>query len=172
MNNEEWRDIAGWKGFYQISNMGRIRTLKRKFVPKTRVLKACIDKYGYAFAGLFKNNKRLACPKIHRLVLETFVGPRPPGMECRHKDGNKLNNKLDNIEWATHDVNESDKYIHDTIMYGSKNGFSKLTEEDVIEIRLLWKTGKFTQWALAHRFNVHQFCIWSIIHRKSWKRVK
>lgn len=169
--NEIWRDITGWEGFYQISNMGRFKSLKRSFVIRDRILKVCVDKYGYLFASLFKNGKRLACPKIHRLVLEMFVSSRPPGMECRHKDGNKLNNRLDNIEWTTHEVNELDKYKHGTIMYGSKNGYAKLTEDNVIEIRRLWKTGEFTQWGLAHRFGVHQFCIWSIIHRKTWKHV-
>lgn len=108
---------------------------------------------------------------IHRLVLEMFVGIRPPGMEGRHIDGNKLNNRLNNLEWTTHKINELDKYEHGTIMYGSKNGYAKLTEVDVIEIRELWKTGEYTQWELAYKFNVYQSCIWSIIHKKSWKHV-
>ncbi len=170
-NKEQWKDIDGWKGFYQISNLGRLKSLKRPFVVKDRILKPCVNTNGYLFAGLFKKNKRLACPAIHRLVLETFVGLRPSGMEGRHKDGDKTNNRLDNIEWATHEVNEFDKYEHGTIMRGSKNGYAKLTEDDVVEIRRLWKTGEFTQWGLAHRFGVHQFCIWSVIHKKSWKHV-
>ena len=169
--NEQWRDIKGWEGFYQISNMGNLKSLKRPFVKEDKILKACIDRYGYPFACLCKNGKKLACHKIHRLVLEAFVGLRPPGMEGRHIDGDKRNNKLDNIEWATHEINELDKYRHGTIIYGSKNSFAKLTEDDVVQIRSLWKTGKFTQWALANKFNVRQFCIWSVIHRKSWKHV-
>jgi hypothetical protein len=171
MDNEEWRDIFGWEGFYQISNFGRLKSLKRPFVPKDRVLKACVDVYGYSFACLFKNQKRLACPKIHRLVLEAFVGQKPEGTECRHIDGNKSNNRLENLEWATHAINELDKYKHGTIMYGSKNGYAKLIEKDVRKIRKLWSTGKYTQCELADKFGVRQFCIWSIIHRKSWKHV-
>lgn len=170
-NKEEWRDISGWEGFYQISNLGRLKSLKRLFVPKDRILKPCVDRKGYLFAGLFKNGKRLACPKIHRLVLETFVGLRPVGLEGRHKDGDKTNNRLSNIEWSTHIINEHDKYKHGTIMYGSKNGYSKLKETDVVEIRKLWETGNFTQWALANKFGVHQSCVWSIIHRKRWKHI-
>ena len=171
MNQEEWKDIDGWKGFYQISNWGRLKSLKRPFVPKDRNLKACVDQDEYPVAGLFKNGKRLACPKIHRLVLEVFVGKRPFGLEGRHIDGHKTNNRLDNLEWATHEVNELDKYRHGTIMCGSKNGYSKLTEESVVEIRQLWKTGRFTQWDLANRFGVNQSCIWSVIHKKRWKHV-
>lgn len=171
MNKEQWKDINGWEGFYQISNMGRLKSLKRPFVPVDKILKSCVDRDGYLFAGLFRCGKRLGCPKIHRLVLEAFVGTRPCGMECRHIDGDKKNNRLDNIEWATHEVNEFDKYGHGTIMHGSKNGYSKLTEEDVILIRKLWKTGRYTQWGLAHKFGVHQFCIWSLIHKKTWKHV-
>lgn len=166
MSDEQWKDITGWEGYYQISNLGRLKSLKRPFVTQDKILKACIDKYGYPFAGLFRNGKRLACPKIHRLVLEAFVGKRPFGKECRHLDNNKTNNRLDNIEWSTHELNESDKYVNDTIMRGSKNGYSKLTEIKVVEIRRLWNTGRYTQWGLAHKFNVGQFCIWCVIHRK------
>ena len=170
-NKEEWRDIFGWEGLYEISNLGRLKSLKRLFVPKDRILKTCVDRDGYLFAGLFRNGKRLSCAKVHRLVLEAFVGQRPSGFECRHKDGDKTNNRLSNVEWSTHIVNERDKYNHGTTMTGSKNGYSKLQEADVIEIRKLWGTGNFTQWALAHKFNVGQFCVWSIIHRKTWKHV-
>lgn len=173
VNKEQWLDIVGWEGFYQISDMGRLRSLQRPFVPQDRILKACLDSDGYLFAGLFKNGKRLACPKIHRLVLEAFVGLRPSGMEGRHKDGNKLNNRLDNIEWATHEVNELDKSEHGTVLCGSKIGTSKLTENEVSEIRMLWATSRFTynQSVLARMFKVGQFCIWSIIHRKTWKHI-
>lgn len=171
MSQEEWKDIYGWEGFYQISNWGRLKSLKRPFVVKNKILKACVDMDGYLFAGLFKGGKRLACPKIHRLVLEAFVGKRPTGLEGRHIDGSKTNNRLDNLEWSTHEINELDKHRHGTIMCGSKNGYSKLTEESVVEIRRLWKTGNFTQWALAHKFSVHQYCIWSVVHRKSWKHI-
>jgi len=168
---ERWRDIFGWERFYQISDFGRLKSLKRPFVPKDKILKPCVDLSGYLFTGLFKNNKRLACPKIHRLVLEAFVSPRPDGFECRHKDGEKTNNRLSNIEWSTHEINENDKHSHGTIMCGSKNGYAKLTENDVIEIRRLCRTGEFTQWGLAHKFNVGQFCIWSVIHRQSWRHL-
>lgn len=171
IHKEQWKNIAGWESYYQISDLGRLKSLKRSFVVKDRILKSCTDLHGYLFAGLFKNGKRLACPKIHRLVLETFVGPRPIGMECRHIDGNKLNNNLLNLEWTTHRINELDKYKHGTIMCGSKNGYAKLTEINVFNIRRLWETGKFTQWELANKFNVYQSCIWSIIHKKSWKHV-
>lgn len=170
-SEERWKDINGWEGFYQISDFGRLKSLKRPFVPVDRILRPCVDKYGYLFAGLFRMGKRLACPKMHRLVLEAFVGPRPDGMECRHIDGERKNNKLDNIEWAMHETNELDKYGHGTILCGSNVGTSKLTESAVLEIRALWKTGRYTQWGLAHQFGVHQYCIWSIIHRKSWRHV-
>lgn len=171
--NEIWKDITGWEGYYQISNFGRLKSLKRPFVPKDRILKSCIDMHDYLFAGLFRDGNRLSCSKIHRLVLEAFIGLRPAGLEGRHIDGNKRNNRLDNLEWATHKVNELDKYKHDTIMCGSKNGYAKLTESAVLEIRALWKKSRFTynQSVLARMFNVGQYCIWSIIHRKRWKHI-
>jgi len=72
MDSEEWRNIFGWEGFYQISDFGRLKSLKRPFVSKDRILKACVDRYGYLFACLFKNQKRLAMSQNPQISFGDF----------------------------------------------------------------------------------------------------
>lgn len=118
---------------YLISNLGRIKNKKRNRVLKTRVHEGYYDcripnKYG--------KNKN---PRIHRMVAETFI-PNPDNKkQVNHKDGNKLNNNVDNLEWATNKENQ----IHSV-----KNGLHKahgyviLTEEEVHDICRLLEEGK------------------------------
>lgn len=105
---------------------------------------------------------------VHRLVLETFVGPCPEGMQCRHLDGNPANNLLSNICWGTPGENAADKERHGTKVRGSKHGAAKLTENVVAEIRALRSQGIRLK-ALASRFGVSEGAINSVIRGKHWK---
>jgi hypothetical protein len=78
----------------------------------------------------------------HVLVLETFVGPCPPGLECCHGDGNEGNNRLDNLRWDTRQSNIQDKRKHGTLLLGSSHGNAKLTELDVLDIRTRHAAGE------------------------------
>lgn len=96
---EEWRPIKDWEA-YEISSFGRVRSLHRG----GRIRKPHI-KMGYAFIDLWMHGK---CKHftIHRLVLWSFGPPQLPGFECNHKDGVKLNNHIDNLEWVTRSYNQ------------------------------------------------------------------
>lgn len=112
---------------------------------------------------------------IHRLVIETFHGPPPPNAECRHLDGNKLNNRADNLAWGTSKENAQDRMKHGTHFpggfRGSESPLSKLTESDVRQIRQLLTSGK-TQREIARPFNVHPQTISNIKRGISWKWLK
>lgn len=104
---EEWRDITGYEGLYQVSNLGRVKSLDR-YLPfsgtislrKGCLLKQSINKYGYERLGLYKNGKYKQ-HTVHRLVANTFI-PNPDNLPCvNHKDENKLNNCVDNLEFCT-----------------------------------------------------------------------
>jgi hypothetical protein len=106
---EVWKDIKGYEGHYQISNLGRIKSVGRVSTTGQRlhekIMKTCEDPGGYAFVGLWKNGKKSNF-KIHRLVLESFCPIS--GMEhldCNHKDEDKTNNRLENLEWMTRQEN-------------------------------------------------------------------
>lgn len=110
---ELWVDIKGYEGFYQVSNFGRVRSLPRVIVRKGYVsqhfngkyLKSMIDKCGYLHVNLYKD--KLKTVKVHRLVAEAFI-PNPDNLPCvNHKDEDKTNNQVDNLEWCTHAYNNS-----------------------------------------------------------------
>ena len=97
---EIWQDIKGYEGKYQISSLGRIKSLKRKNVTTTHIIKPRLDKNGYLLINLSMNNHKNTF-KVHRLVAETFI-PNPDNLPCvNHKDENKTNNKITNLEWCT-----------------------------------------------------------------------
>lgn len=97
---EEWKDIYGYEGLYQVSNLGRVKSLprdtKNQYAFQERILKPSIDKDGYEIVGFGKK-----LHKVHRLVANAFI-PKISGKEIiNHKDGNKRNNYVNNLEWCT-----------------------------------------------------------------------
>lgn len=109
MNDEIWKDIKGYEGLYQISNYGRVLNVKRNHIKV-----ACLNHKGYYKIPLYNNNKQKMC-RVHRLVAQAFI-PNPDNKsEVNHKDFNKVNNHVDNLEWTSGEENrshyqESDKY--------------------------------------------------------------
>ena len=115
MNNEQWRDIPGYEGFYQVSNIGRVRSVDRaivrptsRYVVRGRVIKPQRrDKYGHQTVSLWKNNKGKTA-QVHALVMLAFVGERPDGMETRHLNGDPTDNRLENLAYGTKAENMED----------------------------------------------------------------
>jgi len=126
----------------------------------------------YPTVSLCKDGK-LYKKFIHHLVLETFIGPRPNGMECRHLDGNPSNNKLENLCWGTHRENMKDRIKHKTQVdnSGEKHGMAKLKESDVRMIIYMYRTGEFTQQEIAEIYNVDPRSVSSIVNKRTWKHI-
>ena len=115
--NEDWKDIKGYEGLYQVSNHGRVKSLDR-VVPlansfkriKGKILKGNIGSGGYYLVSLSKNNIRPSL-SVHQLVMEAFVGERPTTHNKRwvidHEDANKLNNHISNLRYVTNRENVS-----------------------------------------------------------------
>lgn len=110
---EEWRDIVGYEGLYQVSDLGRVKSLprlKRNFNVNTKrfdiitipekIRKPQLTKYGYYRIGLTKNSKQVY-HSVHRLVAEAFIPNSKNLLQINHKDENKTNNCVDNLEWCT-----------------------------------------------------------------------
>lgn len=106
---------------------------------------------------------------VHVLVLETFIGPRPKGMECCHNDGTPTNNRLENLRWDTQTNNNADKVRHGTMLCGELIRGSKLSDSDVRNI--LACSGKETTITTAKRFKVSRPIISNIQTGKRWKHI-
>lgn len=130
-----------------------------------------IDSHGYHRVNLYTADGVRREKTIHALVLETFVGPCPDGMECRHLDGNKTNNHKDNLAWGTRSENALDKVLHGTQQWvGEQNSKSKLAPADVLEIRRRAANGEKPA-SIANDFPVDHTSISKIILRKTWAHV-
>jgi hypothetical protein len=177
-SEEQWRPVVGFEGLYEVSDHGRVRSLDRT-VPhrgrsptrrQGRVLCLSSDVAGYPQAQLSNGG---VCRKIyiHRLVIEAFVGPRPPGLEVRHLDGNKRNNTPANLAYGTHAENVADQFVHGTAVFGEKSPSAKLTENEVRAIRQACAAGE-SQRTIARRYGVDQTMVSRILLRKAWRHVE
>ena len=169
--DEVWKDIPGYEGYYQVSDSGRVRRVK----PITNTWKGKILSFelttGYPRVMLSRPGTRKH-HLIHELVMLSFVGQRPRGHHINHKDGNKVNNHPDNLEYVT--PKENDRHSREILgnhTKGEANGYSKLTKTQVIQIRKLYASGDFSQRKLASILNVSQRLIWNIVNHHAWKHV-
>jgi hypothetical protein len=165
---EIWRDIPGYENVYQVSSLGGVRSLdhyalrypnnKRahEVLVKGKKLKLQNDGHGYCVVCLHgKRNK-----KVHCLIAETFLGPRPKNLDVRHIDGNKLNNSVGNLRYGTRAENNRDIYD-----YGSKTHV--FTIEQVLIIRDRLTAGELVG-VLAREFSVGRNTISNIKARRTF----
>jgi len=162
---EAWKVIEGYPD-YSVSNLGRVYSRKRSGV----LLKPGVDSSGYCQVDLHENSKHKMY-KVHRLVMEAFVGKRPDGMECNHKDTTKSNNVLSNLEWITSGDNQRHAYLNGlrSPLSGEKNGQAKLKRVDVFNIKKLHGSRKYSLNELGKMFNVHLSTIHHIVNNKRWR---
>lgn len=165
--DEIWRTIKGHTG-YEVSNLGRVRSWRnRQGHPQDfpRILSP-------GLVGGYRQIKlgRARQIKVHTLVLETFVGPRPEGMLCRHLDGNPQNNALTNLRWGTPEENYADRHHHGTDNTGSRHGRATIDEQIARQIkdRLAMRCRIAV---VAEEFGVSRGVVARISAGKSWTHV-
>jgi len=169
---EVWKPINGFKRFYEVSTHGQVRRIKSASGTNKGRLHKPVIRNGYQQVLLSCDNRLTLC-WIHRLVATTFLEQPSDRYEVNHKDGNPLNNSLENLEWVTRSENMSHAYRiglrKPAPQKGEKNGSSKLTEDAVIQIREF--AGKLTFSEMAKQFGVNRQTIYRVIHRKSWRHI-
>ena len=170
---ERWKPIAGFEGHYEVSDRGRVKSLRRRDVRgnrlRERIMRSRRKSNGYLTVAL-RRDHRLTSVHIHRLVLEAFVGPCPEGHETRHRDGSRDNNRLGNLHWGTRRENTLDKIKHGTHRYGVTMYSAKLTDTAVRVIRRCLALGMY-QKNIAKVFAVHRGQISRIANRKTWAHI-
>lgn len=168
MNDEIWKWIKKFKNVYEISNIGQVRSFNKN--TNGKIMKQNRNTKGYLFVELRKNKKRFI-KKVHRLVMETFIGKSK--LQVNHKDGNKHNNNLKNLEYVTCKQN----IIHawKIGLYKRKVGEDayahKLTNKKVKQIKKLLKD-KISYSKIAKIFRVDPRTISFINEGKTWSHIK
>jgi len=167
---EEWRPTVGFDG-YEVSNLGRVR--RSKPGPGARaglVLKWQRDTRNYPMVHLWVSGKRHGI-KVHRLVAEAFLGPKPtPKHTVAHNDGNPQNAAASNLRWATHWENHQDRFAHGTDLCGERSPVARLRDADIPVIRHLRASGATVK-SIAVRYGVHRETIGALLRGRSWGRV-
>lgn len=131
---EAWKVIPSFPN-YEISEFGVVRRLKpAKATKPGKILKSFPDSCGYMRISLMRDKKQITC-KVHQLVAEAFIGPRPEGMEVNHIDTVRTNCHFTNLEYCTHLENMRHAFRTTGHNRGEKHGLVKMTEKDVIEAR-------------------------------------
>lgn len=177
---EIWKDIKGYEGLYQVSNMGNIRSLDREIYNKSnrsycftkgRVLKGNSRKNWYKQVRLYNNEHKAKTHLVHRLVAEYFV-PKVEGKEfVNHIDGNKENAIYTNLEWVTAKENSIHAIKTGLTPIGQNSTSAKLNDQQVMEIRSKISTGKYSCMTVAKEYGISDSTVEKIVDGRLWKHL-
>lgn len=168
---EIWKDIIGYETLYQVSNLGRIKSLPKRTSKGESIMKTGRDvSTGYEVVQITKNNKKLTI-RVHSIVAQAFL-TKPESVKrlcVNHKDGVKHHNWVDNLEWTTYSNNVKHAYRLGLAAppRGEKQGKSKLKEYQIVEIKL----SNLPHKELAVIYNVHATTIGRIKSGKRWSHM-
>jgi hypothetical protein len=169
---ETWKNIIGFDGEYQVSNLGRIKSLKKNKLEK--LLSQCNHTNGYKYVSLSKNGVAKHY-YVHRLVAESFLLNSDNKLEVNHIDGDKTNNHVENLQWVTRQENvkhEFDNgYGYVPNLKGENHGSSKLKESQVINIYIAYHKDNIRISDLSKKYNISESAIDSIVKNRNWKHI-
>ena len=175
---EVWKDIEGYEGKYQVSNLGRVRSLDRyplfkdgrKRLLKGQVLKPVKDHNGRLYVKLSNNENVRRNKSIPRMVATAFLGsPEDALLEVNHIDGNPLNNHIKNLEWTTRQENMKHAFDNDLFRTGEDSPHKKVLISDVEDIFKLKFIESKSNKEIATIYHVSRQTIDSIIKGESWQ---
>lgn len=167
---ENWKSLRGVVengDNYEVSDLGKVKN-----VVKNNILKNRKNDKDYDNVVLYLDGKKKSY-KVHRLVALAFI-PNPENKpQVNHKDTDKSNNKMDNLEWATNSENQRHAFDNglQSVRKGEANNRAVLTEAQVKEIREIYNTGKYSHRELANIYNVSKTLIGNILRGKAWKHI-
>jgi hypothetical protein len=163
MEKEIWKSVVGSDGYYLVSSFGEI---KNKYGHTMRI---SIDKKGYATINLSKATG--VSRYVHRVVAQNFI-PNPENkLQVNHKDGNKKNNKISNLEWATPKENIDHSYGLITARIGQRHSQAYLTDAQARQIYHLGNNTKLKPKEIGDMFGFSHKIVGKIINKRSYKRI-
>lgn len=173
MTEERWREVVGYEGLYEVSTLGRVRSLPRTSQVSNRAYGGTILKQhtnrrnGYSYITLCDdmNGRPRVARRVHVLVLRAFCGPPPKAQGARHLNGTRMDCRLANLDYSTHQENCADKRRHGTAQVGERHGMALLTDPEYSRIFQLWRSGE-KQVSLARTYGLSQQAISDICKRE------
>lgn len=179
---EVWKDVTDYEGLYQVSNLGNVKVSDREvyqprwdkyYTRKGKILTVDVDKDGYYRVSLRKDKKNKKF-FIHRLIALIFIQNPDNKPVVDHINNIKNDNRVENLRWCS--VQENTKWAHDDGLIDIKKGeqihSAKLTENSVLEIKLLLQEQTMSQHDIAKKFEVSRSRISEIKNGKSWKHIE
>ena len=170
----ETRPVVGWEGLYEIEIEGDtawIVSLNYNKTGKRKRLAMRVGIRGYALARLSRRGRSFE-NSVHILVCQAFHGLKPePKSHAAHRNDVKTDNRPSNLYWASPEENYRDRDRNGKTPRGSQNGATKLTSDEVLEIRRAYVAKELRQYELADKFGVHRTTIRDILYRKIWKHL-
>lgn len=161
--SDGWRVIPGF-GCYLIQRDGTI------FSTRTNIfLKTHLTRKGYYHVGLISDSGRPRSRPVHLLLLTTFKPKKKPWLVCRHLNGIRTDNRLENLEWGTVAQNNRDRQVHGTNLYGERHPMVKLREKQVIEIKRSYFAGEMTRRQISESYGIGRATVDDIVTGTTWK---
>lgn len=161
---EMWRPVVGYEGFYSVSSLGRVRSERRDLIMKPGLAER------YLHVVLSRNGKGHT-KTVHTIVAAAFLGPRPKGAEVNHRDGNRMNNAADNLEYCTASENTQHAVRLGIKPRGEKHGRAKLTDANALAVIEEIKAGLPVR-EIAARFGISRTTVWKLRTGYSWKHLQ
>lgn len=176
---EEWKGVKGYEGIYEVSTYGQIKSLDRMIFNKNKkyqkangtLLKFKKTKEGYYSCVLYNNERKKAYLLVHRVVAQNFISKTEEQIQVNHKNGVKTDNRVENLEWVTRKENIDHSIENGLTKIGSDSTSSKLKDNQVLEIRELFSSQKYSYSELGRMFNVDGAGIGRIIRGETWKHL-
>jgi hypothetical protein len=176
MNSEVWKDVKDYEGLYQVSNFGRVKSLKREWSTNKNkrchddiIMKICNLSRGYQGVPLCKDGKTKTF-KVHRLVAIAFIDNPLDKPQINHIDCDKKNNHFSNLEWVTNSENLEHAIENNlrNCARGEKQHLSKLTEKDVKDIL----NSSLSTVKLGKIYNMDHTTIGDVKSKRTWRHVE
>ena len=165
------KDVIGYEGLYTCDEYGNVFSCVTNSSRRKKLMKQNI-RNGYYYVNLTDINGKQSKKYVHRIIAQVFIDNPNDKKEVNHIDCNKLNNNIMNLEWTTRKENLQHSYDNGLKREHEKHGNSILTKKQVLEIRKLYKSKKYSYRQLSEMYNVSMSCICMIVTNRNWRNLE